>query len=516
MRQPHSQGRHVPDDAAWSAAAGLSKPEHDPAGRVPRGAERRASEPRPTESRAPESRTPEHWQDMVETLRRFELALGVSGIGVAVQDLDLFYRQAFNPASPIGPDPIGRSDESLYPAAVADHLTALKRSVLATGDVADTEIVLPGPSGRRWVRLHLAPEIAPDGAITGLISVGVDVTDEHRRTEEMATLTRLLLEANARIDVALRDSSISLFRQNTDLAYTWAYNPPVGLADQDLVGLTDADVLPEVAARLLTAAKQRVVETGRPEKLEVSLKAPETTLWFDVRVEPLVDEGGLVGVTTVMVDITHQKEIQQQLRMVMRELTHRSKNLLAVVQGIARQTAQTVDSLPAFIDRFGARLYAVGRAHDVLVDESWRGGSIQELVTSQLGHIVSTDSGERMTVSGPRAMLRPEAAQNVALALHELATNAAKYGALSNETGCVSVRWGVVDAESGPPLFEIVWEERGGPAVREPQRRGFGRLMIEKLVPRAIEGTSDLGFDPDGLTWVLRFPTTYLAEGWSG
>lgn len=446
---------------------------------------------------------------LIETHGRFELALEVSGIGVAVQDRDLVYRQVFNPPSYAGPDPLGRRDDALYPPSVVEHLTALKRRVLTTAEVADTEVVVPGPGGRRWTRLHLAPERAPDGTVTGLISVSVDVTEEHRRTEELTTLTRLLLEANARVDMALRDSPISLFRQNPDLAYTWCYNPPSGFGTRDFVGLTDTDLLAEAPARLLTAAKQRVLDTGRSERLEVSLKTGDAVRWFDVRVDPLVEETGLTGVTTVMVDITHQKEIQQQLRMLMRELTHRSKNLLAVVQGIARQTAQTVDSLPSFIERFGARLYAVGRAHDVLVDESWRGASIQELVTTQLGHVVE-GSSERMRVSGPRAMLRPEAAQNVALALHELATNAAKYGALSTETGVVSVRWGVVE-DGGPQLFEIVWQERGGPPVKEPSRRGFGRLMIEKLVPRAIEGTSDLSFGEGGLAWVLRFPTTYLA-----
>ncbi|WP_152982017.1 sensor histidine kinase [Prosthecomicrobium hirschii] len=459
-------------------------------------------------------------RELAEAKERFEAALSGSRISVATQDRDLHYRWIHNPPLGLAPEAMmGRTDDDILDAAAAAHMRTVKFGVINAGQPASTEIETQDRQrGRVWLRVHVTPYCPGGRAPEGVTLVVVDITDERRRAEMLEHVTQALAEANARFDTALAGSNITMFRQDRDLRYTWMHNPPLGMTAEDFLGRDDEAALPEATARVVIPLKRRVLETAEPERAEVSIKIGDGLHWFDLRIEPFHERGRIAGVMCVAIDITGQKEYQQQLKVVMRELTHRSKNLLAVVQGIARQTAQTVDDMPAFVDRFGARLQALARAHDILVDESWRGASIDELVSSQLGHVMET-SGDRLDEGGTRVMLKPEAAQNVALALHELATNAAKYGALSTAEGRIAVHWGVRASETagdGGQVFEITWQEQGGPPVEEPRRKGFGRMMIERLVPRAIDGTSELVFDPEGIRWTLRFPTDYLTDDGKG
>src|SRR5262249_44343311 len=149
------------------------------------------------------------------------------------------------------------------------------------------------------------------------------------------------------------------------------------------------------------------------------------------------------------------------LRLLMRELTHRSKNLLAVIQAMARQTARHVGTIDAFLEQFSARLQALARSHDLLVQEEWHGVSLAELVRSQLAPYLDR-SGSQITVDGPSVMWRREAAQSLGLALHELAVNAVRLGALSTPAGHVSITWSG-QAQHAPPVVEILWVEQNGP-----------------------------------------------------
>ncbi len=462
-----------------------------------------------------EERVARRTEELREAKQRFELALSSSGITVFVQDAGLRYKWIHNPLLGRAPDEvIGRTDLEIMPASAANRIREVNRAVIADGEPREEDVLIPGREAGEdtFIRLHAAPERGGEGEIVGVICALVDITAEHRRTLQLEQVGDALAEANARFDQALAGSTITMFRQDPDLRYTWMYNPPVDLPLETFVGLTDEEALPEATRRVVVPAKRHVLSTGEPERIEVSMRIGEATRWFDLRIEPLLDDGGrVVGLTSVAIDISAQKEYHQQMRMVMRELTHRSKNLLAVVQGIARQTAQSVDGLPAFVERFGARLQALARAHDILVDESWRGAAIEELIATQLGHVIER-SAERISAAGPKVLLKPEAAQNLALALHELSTNAAKYGALSGESGTVKVEWGPSEPDGEEEMFQIVWSEAGGPPAAPPERKGFGSVMIERLVPRAIDGTADLTYGEDGLTWRLVFPRRYLVE----
>lgn len=211
--------------------------------------------------------------------------------------------------------------------------------------------------------------------------------------------------------------------------------------------------------------------------------------------------GRVIGASKIAHDISERKSGEELLRTVMHELSHRSKNLLSVIQAMAQQTARLSPSVDAFLDRFIGRVQGLAASQDLLVNQNWTGVSLDELVNQQLQPFGGRDAG-RIDVDGPPLYVAPDAAQTLGLALHELATNASKYGALSVSGGSVAVQWNI-EPESGVPRFRISWRERGGPSVETPARSGFGRMLIERLTADKLDATVLLSFDRKGVVWTL-------------
>ncbi len=229
--------------------------------------------------------------------------------------------------------------------------------------------------------------------------------------------------------------------------------------------------------------------------------------WVSIRGRTFFEDGRAVRILGTARDITERKMREQHVRVLLRELVHRSKNLLAVVQAMSRQTAAGSPSVEAFQRKFGARLQALSMAHDLLVSQDWRGASMHDLVRAQMAYCldIAKDSlSEHAKIEGPKIMLKPEAAQNIGLALHELATNALSYGALSRPEGSISLAWGFVDGK-----LNIEWRESGGPALAMPPKEGFGHKVVKKLVAQALDGEATLSFPPDGLIWTLSIPASF-------
>jgi PAS domain S-box-containing protein len=214
--------------------------------------------------------------------------------------------------------------------------------------------------------------------------------------------------------------------------------------------------------------------------------------------------GTITGVSAIFHDITERKRREEHINFVLRELSHRAKNLLAVVQAIARQTGRQTANMRDFEQRFTARIQSLAQSHDILVKQDWRGSNLQDLVASQLTPF--TDVGKRVVTEGPDLMLNPRAVEQIGIALHELATNAVKHGALSVPNGQVSVSWKLVLDGGSDDHLKIVWHEHGGPACAPPESEGFGHLVVRKLVPTALEGRARLEFPQEGLRWTLELP----------
>ena len=207
-------------------------------------------------------------------------------------------------------------------------------------------------------------------------------------------------------------------------------------------------------------------------------------------------------------DITERKTAETQIRSLLREVNHRSKNLLSVVLAVGRQTSRT--STPEqFMDKFSRRIESLSASHDLLVENNWRSVKLTELITAQFAK-VNRKIDDRIRLSGPALHISAPAAQSIGLAIHELATNAERYGALSNDRGTVSIRW---KQEREPvSLFSIHWEESGGPRVFAPLSSGFGSLVIKTMVESAVLGHSDLSYSSKGLSWKLSAPEGMVVE----
>src|SRR5713101_5303683 len=203
-------------------------------------------------------------------------------------------------------------------------------------------------------------------------------------------------------------------------------------------------------------------------------------------------------------DITERKEREEKEHLLMREINHRAKNMLSVVDAIAHQTATR--SPEDFVERFSERIQALAANQDLLIRNEWNGVEVEDLVHAQLAHFAGL-IGSRISVHGPKLRLKAASAQAIGLALHELATNAGKYGALSTDAGRVDVRWGTDGA-----TLTMSWTERDGPPVSAPKRRGFGTIVMETMAERSVDGTVDLDYASSGLTWRLTCPAANALE----
>ncbi|MBI4365775.1 MAG: PAS domain-containing protein [Deltaproteobacteria bacterium] len=319
----------------------------------------------------------------------------------------------------------------------------------------------------------------------------------------------LLRARFARYETALRGSQVTVYTQDRDLRYTSISNPLLGRSIEDILGRTDEEILPSDGAAAILALKREALATGHPVRAEVALEDTPGVRCHDLHIEPLRNESGaIVGLTCASIDVTERKEGEAHLRLLLRELTHRSKNLLAVIQAMARQTARHAGSIGGFLDQFSARLHALAASHDLLVRESWYGASLSELIRSQLaGHIER--GAAQVAIEGPDVALKPEAAQNLGLALHELAVNAAKFGALSVPQGRLSVTWGRRESAGGDAV-ELDWREQLGPKVKARRKKGFGSMVIEHNLARALDAEVNLDFDPDGLHCHIVIPASQI------
>ena len=337
--------------------------------------------------------------------------------------------------------------------------------------------------------------------------------DEYQQLQEQVNAQawelNLLRARFARYETALRGSQVTVYTQDRDLRYTSISNPMLGRNIEDIVGRTDAEILSPEAGAAMIALKRSVLASGEAKRAEVPLEDASGIRWHDLHIEPLRNEAGeVVGLTCASVDVTERKEGEAHLRLLLRELTHRSKNLLAVIQAMARQTARHAGSVDTFLTQFGARLQALAASHDLLIRESWYGASLGELVRSQLG-VYLDGVVAQVSIEGPAIAIKPEAAQNLGLALHELAVNAAKFGALSVPAGRVAVTWNRLENVDGSAV-ELDWREKLGPKVKARRREGFGSIVIERNLARALDAKVELEFDPDGLHCHIVIPANQI------
>lgn len=357
----------------------------------------------------------------------------------------------------------------------------------------------------RILQTDAQPRFAPSGEFLGMIGVNIDITDR----EDAEHALRL---SQSRLAAAFRIGKIGIY--DYDLRNQQAENWDSlicrlwGIADGE--ALTDGVFWGRIHPLDVPALKRAIASGMEPDgprhyqsQFRVSSRNDGETRWAHIEAEVTFDGQTPVRILGTLQDITESKRAEEHIRLLMREVNHRSKNLLAVVQAIAGQTAAKGDP-QLFARRFGERLKGLSLSHDLLIKNAWEGADLRELILSQLSHFGEA-VGRRIILRGPPLLVRASAAQALGLALHELSTNAGKYGSLSIEGGTAEIAWTVMET-AGAPHLRMSWSEQGGPPVAKPSRHGFGTLLITDVVAKSAQGEVTLDYPRSGIRWSFVAP----------
>jgi len=235
---------------------------------------------------------------------------------------------------------------------------------------------------------------------------------------------------------------------------------------------------------------------------------------IELTISPIKDrDGRIIGASKIARDITERKEVERRIRLLMREVNHRVKNQYAVILAMIRETNKRARSAGEFEQQIRERIMALSSSHDLLVMADWKGATLSELILAQLKPFGQTN---RTTLSGPPLTLSPNAVQHLGIAFHELATNSAKYGALSRAHERITVEWKIEAHPEKGEIFQLVWRESPGRTVECPTRRGFGSVVLERVAPAALSGSGTLEYGDDGVIWTLAAPMDQVEARISG
>lgn len=312
------------------------------------------------------------------------------------------------------------------------------------------------------------------------------------------------MDHNGSLLRALSNTGVSVLYCDPEYRLVWAVNVPPVWSRDEVGSRTFHDFLPAEPAEQITAAL-RTAASGKPQILDVSLPDAHGMRWFSVWIDldrsRTDDPGGLI---VTVVDVTEQKWREQTLRTLLREVAHRSKNLLAIIQSIATQTGRHSGTIDGFISHFRGRLQSLASTQDLVTSSNWRGADLYELVLGQVGRYTA-DPTRSIMFEGPRPYLNPNAALHIGLALHELAVNSVSYGALARPDGTVSIRTRL--AGDGPqPGLSLTWSEIISIGDQAIGRKRFGSVALERVVPTSLNGTAQLSISSERLDYHLTIP----------
>ncbi len=386
------------------------------------------------------------------------------------------------------------------------HLAIEMRRALAEG-CANNERWHQRKDGSRFFASGLLMPLKDEvGAVLGFSNIMRDRTAE--RAAEVAlrkseALARSLFDSSADC-VKLMDLDGRLLEMNP---------PGQSLMEIDNFGLMRGQRWPSMWPDAMRPEVNRALDEARAGRVARIYGCCPTSKgankWWDVQVSPVLGmDGKPQQILSVSRDMTERRRAEEHRILLINELNHRVKNTLATVQAIAFQTWRAADVDPKVLATFEARLLALASAHDVLTKENWSGAHLRDIVELSLKPYTS-GPGARFDIVGPDVLLAPKAALAIAMALQELATNAAKYGALSRNYGRVGVHWGVVEDPSAPRL-RLRWTEMGGPPVPPPKQKGFGSRLIERSLGVELDGSAELEFLPTGVVCTIEAPLPEL------
>jgi len=395
-------------------------------------------------------------------------------------------------------------------SVVLPALMGLLREPLARaldGEQTIFEATLDDRSGEeRRVRIQAAARAAGNFGVTGCVVSLYDLTEAHaldrearRQAEQLTRINSVTPSANYLFD--FETGSSIWVGGNTEAVYGHTVEELVEGGGQLVRSLIHTEDFPQVGRRLAYLATR---PDGEVSEFELRVLRPDGSYrWILDRAVVFERNaaGRIIKTLSAAIDIDERKRAEERRTLLIHELNHRVKNTLAAVQSIARQTLRSERDPAEMSEVFTARLVSLSAAHDILTRENWEGAGLRELAQVALGAF----DERRLRMSGPEVRLGARAAIALSMALHELATNAAKYGALSGEAGNVALGWATRRADA-EVLLELEWREAGGPPVAAPKRRGFGSRLLTQGVRADLNGAAELLFEPDGVICRISAP----------
>jgi PAS domain S-box-containing protein len=361
------------------------------------------------------------------------------------------------------------------------------------------------------VLLNIDPLFDAEGRLIGVINCFQDITERQRMVEALAHSQQELREQEERWNATYEHAAIGIVEIDAEgrfLRVNEAICSIVGGTREELLGWRlfgrthpgDRDVDGELYRRQVAG------EIGFYSIDKRFIRRDGRMIWMGVRSQTVRDPSGkfLYGVRVVQ-DITERKEAEARQKLLIDELNHRVKNTLATVQSLAAQTARGTDSPEEFRQAFEGRLIALSQAHDQLTRRHWQSADLRDIISGVAGPHLSRPE-EQLGIEGEAITVSPRIALTMALVLHEMTTNATKYGALSQPEGRIEIGWQIERRPSKSSLLHIEWRERNGPPVEEPARPGFGSRFIQGSVTAELRGSVRMEFNPDGLRCTIDIP----------
>ena len=341
--------------------------------------------------------------------------------------------------------------------------------------------------------LNYGPVLDESGKPAGVLAIVVETTERmeaENRVRESESRLRALVNATSEVVYRMSADWVEMGQLDGRGFLSDTRSPSVAWMD---LYLFEEDQ-PQVQAAIDAAIRDKA-----PFQLEHRVRRADGAVgWTFSRAIPILDDDGeIVEWFGMASDVTGRKQSEQHLRLVINELNHRVKNNLAMIQAISAQTLRRSDDMESAQAAFTARILALAKANDLLTHEHWVDAALKEVIVSAVQPQLP-NHGARFSIDGPPVRLSAKTALSLSMAFHELATNAVKYGAWSNDAGKVEVSWSV-QGQGPRQSLRLQWRESGGPAVRPPERRGFGSRLVERGLAAELEGKVTMTFEPGGL-----------------
>ncbi len=428
---------------------------------------------------------------------------------VATRGISDAYRAAVEGHCPWHPGQ--RNPEPIFVEDIddADEPDGLKATIKAEGirRLAFVPLVASGGTMGKFMTYHAEPgpfgKEERDLALTIAQQLGFALerwqAERHRQVADEIRARLASIVESSEDAVVSKDLTgrIVSWNQGAERLFGYTAEEAIGQFVTMLIPEAHVDEETEILSRIRRGERVQHYETVRRRK-------DGTLIDLSLTISPVRNaRGEIIGASKIARDIGERRRADEHKTLLIHELNHRVKNTLATVQALAMQSFRDGTQISVARDRFEGRLGALARAHDVLTNENWQGAWVKDVVVQSLAPFALND--ERLQIGGPRVRLSPRQLLALSMALHELATNAAKYGSLSVDKGSIEVLWRVLSV-GGPAELQLTWTEKNGPPVVEPTRKGFGSRLISQSLANELSGTVRLEFRPAGVVCRITAP----------